>query len=162
MFKIKQLFPVALLCGMLFSAACSEHQSKQKPQAKNYKVVKRGSADALADTVCFINVQGRDTVKVSLHINKGDVSGYMVSIPYEKDRRRGKLAATKQGDIISGDWMYMQEGVNDTLPVKFRLTGNTLQQQPWKADMKTGREVADPQAPFSIAFQQTECHATRH
>ena len=150
-------YNIAVFAVITFITACSNHESKQKTQPKNYKVVKRGSEDAKTDTTCFLNVQGRDTMKVSLHINKGDVSGYMVTIPYEKDMRRGKIAATKQGELISGRWIYMQEGVRDSLPVKFKLIGNSLQQQPWKTDSKNGKEMLDTKAPFSIIFNEADC-----
>lgn len=138
-------------------SACHNRESKQKPQPKDYSVVKAGSDAADMDTVCFLGTQGTDSTRVSLYINKGDVSGRMDWIPYEKDSRRGKLAGNKKDSLISAAWIYMQEGKPDSMKVQFKLMGDKLYQQPMQSDPKTGQLQADSHAPWSVVYQQVDC-----
>ena len=69
----------------------------------------------------------------------------------------GTIQATKNGELIKGVWIYMQEGINDTLEVEFKLSGDKLVQKNYSIDSKTGREVFSEGSVFNIEFNKVNC-----
>jgi hypothetical protein len=112
------------------------------------------------ETLCFQRIEGltsKDTSFVRLIINKNNVSGNFMYLPYEKDSRVGTINGSKQKNIIKGIWTYMQEGMQDTLSVEFQLDGNTLMQKSYHVDPKTGRQFLGADSPFDLEFKKIEC-----
>ncbi|MEJ7780084.1 MAG: hypothetical protein WKF68_10885 [Daejeonella sp.] len=111
-------------------------------------------------TLCFQKLGGtsnQDTTSLSLTINGEEVSGDFAHYPYQKDSRVGTISAVKKNDLIKGIWIYMQEGMNDTLAVEFRLSGDKLVQKNYTVDPKTGREVFSDGSVFNIEFRKVNC-----
>ena len=110
--------------------------------------------------LCFQKLTGtsnQDTTSLKLMIDGEEVSGDFSYFPKEKDRRVGTISATKKNDLIKGVWIYMQEGMNDTLAVEFKLTGDKLVQKNYTVDAKTGREVFSEGSVFNIEFTKVNC-----
>lgn len=86
----------------------------------------------LNKVICFQKLEGtegQDTTFLKLIIEEEQVSGEYTHYPHEKDRRVGTITATKKDELIKGLWIYMQEGINDTLQVEFKLSGDKLVQK---------------------------------
>jgi hypothetical protein len=110
--------------------------------------------------MCFQKLAGtsnQDTTSLKLIIEGDNVNGNFAHYPKEKDRRVGTIKATKSGDLIKGTWIFMQEGVNDTLQVEFKLDGERLTQKNYTVDPKTGREVFSEGSVFNIEFDNIPC-----
>ncbi len=119
-----------------------------------------GSTEPSMQTLCFQKLGGKsnqDTTSLSLIINGEEVSGDFAHYPYQKDRRVGTISATKKNDLIKGVWIYMQEGMNDTLAVEFKLNGDKLVQKNYTVDPKTGREVFSDGSVFNMEFSKVNC-----
>lgn len=111
-------------------------------------------------SVCFQRYAGpvrQDTFTVHLVIREGRVNGELVEMPFQKDARRGTLAGTMQDSTITATWSYMQEGVQDTLPVVLKIKDGNLLQQPYIYDSKTGRAGLRDTSAFSLVFTPFDC-----
>ncbi len=118
------------------------------------------SSETTMQTICFQKLAGtsnQDTTSLKLIIDGEEVSGDFAHYPYRKDRRVGTISATKKNDLIKGVWIYMQEGMNDTLAVEFKLNGDKLVQKNYTVDPKTGREVFSDGSVFNIEFDRVNC-----
>ncbi|KAA5549144.1 hypothetical protein [Adhaeribacter rhizoryzae] len=112
------------------------------------------------EEMCFRQVSGgqkRDTAWVHLNIKNAKVTGTYWNLPFEKDSRRGTLRGTKNKDVITATWTFMQEGQTDSLPVQFRVTPNTLQQKPYSYHPSTGREYLVDSAEFTLVYEKLDC-----
>lgn len=112
------------------------------------------------DTMCFLRTDGlknQDTERVQLIIVAGKVTGTMQYLPSEKDRRVGQVNGTKDGDDIKLVWSYMQEGMDNTSDVIFKLDGDKLKQKRWAYDAKTGKEYVPDTATYGNEWKQMDC-----
>jgi hypothetical protein len=144
-----------LFCIFLFASACNNNSS-----VTNETV----SADTIpvtqADTVCFQRLEGsakQDISAVRLIILNNEVTGEFMYIPFEKDSRIGTIKGSRNGDIVKGMWTYMQEGIQDSLPVEFKFSGDSLLQKNYSFDSSTGRQFLRDTARFSKAHQKIDC-----
>ncbi|WP_374951755.1 hypothetical protein [Mucilaginibacter sp.] len=113
---------------------------------------------------CFVHTDGKnadDTTAVHLVINANKVSGDMSWLPKEKDRRKGTLLGTLEGDNIKAVWSFMQEGMKDTLAVEFKLSAQELAQKPMNLNTKTGREQVNTKADYSVIYKLDNCEKFR-
>lgn len=132
-------------------ASCSNPGNEQKPEETR----------PVTQKLCFIRVEGtqnQDSSKISLDINDARVRGTYNILPREKDSRKGTLDGQLKDSLIRGRWYFIQEGVLDTLDVEFKLSGNKLLQRKYKIDQKTGSEILDTSANFSIEFLKEDCN----
>lgn len=107
---------------------------------------------------CFIRTEGnsnQDTTTVHFILNNDRVDGEMNWIPYEKDSRRGKLNGTISGDEITAVWHYMQEGMQDTMLVMFRLSSQQLAQKPLKINPTNYKQETDEAADYVLLYKRT-------
>jgi hypothetical protein len=109
---------------------------------------------------CFVHTDGasaQDTTAVHLVINANKVSGEMNWIPKEKDKRKGTLAGTINGNVIKAVWSFMQEGMKDTMAVEFKLSAQQLAQKPFVVNNATGRQQLDTKADYSVLYNLDNC-----
>jgi hypothetical protein len=149
---------IILVCvAALGMAACSSNTNNQ---AKTDTV---GGSDATAQTnniptvssLCFLRTAGkanRDSTSIELVIKGDKVSGQMNWLPYQKDSRKGTLDGMIKGDSIQAKWSFMQEGMQDTINLKFKLNNDQLVQKPLKLNVKTGRDQTDESADYTLAY----------
>ena len=154
---------VILLAATLSIAACTSKPDKFKDLTDSKTAVPipvESSTGPVSQRLCFQKLAGKanqDTTNLSLLINGDLVSGDFANYPKEKDKRVGKITASKKDDLIKGVWIYMQEGMNDTLQVEFKLSGDKLVQKNYSIDPKTGREVFSEASVFNIEFSKVDC-----
>lgn len=148
-----------LFTATLSMAACTSNSSnssnEQTPVPGTNETVEN-----VSQTICFQKLDGtanQDTSSIRLIIDGEQVSGKFSNMPFEKDSRVGTIQATKNGDLIKGVWIYMQEGMNDTLDVEFKLSDDKLIQKNYTIDAKTGREVFSEGSVFNIEFKKVDC-----
>jgi hypothetical protein len=82
-----------------------------------------------------------------------------MNLPHQKDARVGRISGSKERDIINCKWVYMQEGMIDSVLVSYKLEGNKLLQKAPSFDPKMGREVLPDSATYRILFNSTDCHS---
>lgn len=157
-----------ILCcaASLAIVSCSSNQDKQSKTdsvvvsdtvVKTQSTVQTNNAPA-ASSLCFLRTDGKtkqDSTSVELVIKGNKVSGQMNWIPYQKDSRKGKLDGVIAGDTIKATWTFMQEGMTDTLGLKFKLDKDQLTQKPLKLNTKTGREQTDESAGYNLTYQSS-------
>jgi hypothetical protein len=152
-----------LFAATLSMAACTSKPDKSGAETSDTTVAATtdvATTEPVSQTVCFQKLDGtanQDTTRLKLNIDGSNVSGEFGSYPKEKDRRVGKITATKDGELIKGVWVYMQEGMNDTLQVEFKLDGDKLVQKSYSVDSKTGREVITSASVFDREFMKVDC-----
>jgi hypothetical protein len=153
-----------LLClTILFAASCA---NEQKNERGNETLLDKGREIAgevstnVADTLCFIKTTGtanQDTALIRLVINNDKVTGKMMNLPHETDSRIGRLSGKMEGDIVKCKWIYMQEGMIDSVLVSYKLEGNKLMQKASWFDPRTGRETLPDSATYRIIFDEADC-----
>lgn len=151
-----------IICAAsLLMAACTQNstktENKDADKPTDSTLVKNNAA-ATDTSRCFLLTEGKnnqDTTTVELAIKKGKVTGQMIWLPYQKDKRKGTLEGVIKDDSIHAVWSFMQEGMRDSIPLKFLLKGNLLIQKPLKFDEKTGKQQTDEKAGYTVAYKET-------
>jgi hypothetical protein len=153
-----------LLCLIiLFVTSCA---NEQKNEQGNETILDKGREIAgevstnVADTLCFIKTAGttnQDTALIRLVIINDKVSGKMMNLPHETDSRIGRLSGKKEGDIVNCKWIYMQEGMIDSVLVSYKIEGDKLMQKASWIDPKTGRETLPDSSTYRILFDKADC-----
>lgn len=145
---------LTLLVAISSLYSCTNNHPKDK------SVSEKPTSDSVYDTLCYQKVSGishQDTATIQLLIHGKSVSGRFSNVPSEKDSRIGTLTGTKENDVITGIWAYSQEGMADSLPIVFKLIGNTLVQKNYFFDTKSGRDMITDKSKFSIVFNEIKC-----
>jgi len=146
-------------------AACTSPEHRQS--TSDTSVAAKETATAISshkNELCFLSTQGtnhQDTTAVHLLIDNTTVSGEMYWFPAEKDRRNGTLSGTKTGDTMSLVWSFMQEGMQDTIRLEFKLRGNILTQKPSIYNATSGRELTDDKSGYTIILKSVDCATLR-
>ena len=154
---------IILFAAILSMAACTSQPGQTTDLADTTVAVNtavENGGEPVVQTLCFQKLAGtsnQDTTSLKLMVDGNKVTGNFGHYPKEKDRRVGKINATKDGELIKGTWVYMQEGMNDTMQVEFKLNGDKLIQKNYTVDSKTGREVFSEASVFNIEFIKVDC-----
>ncbi len=147
------IFPLALAFG-----ACTQSSTDKKGPdsiSGQQAVARQTNINA-----CYLRTEGQqqqDSVQLHLLVQDSTVTGELNWLPDEKDARRGTVLATRRGDRITGTWTYMQEGMEQKLPVEFKLEGDEVLQQPYSTDAATGTQYLDKKSDFSLIFKRVAC-----
>ncbi|MEJ7693012.1 hypothetical protein [Daejeonella sp.] len=154
---------IILFAATLSFAACTSQPDRATAITDTTVAVNTSVDDshaAVGQKMCFQKLAGtsnQDTTSLKLVMAGDKVTGDFGHYPKEKDQRVGKINATRDGELIKGIWVYMQEGMNDTLQVEFKLSGNKLIQKNYTVNPKTGREVFSEASVFNIKFDKIDC-----
>lgn len=137
-----------LSCGDRSGAGTDQREAEQQP------------VTAIPETkdYCFRQLTGKDTFRVYLHIEGDKVTGDMDNIPDQKDARRGNITGVITGDEIKAVWHFQQEGMNDSIPVAFKLTKQALKQRTSVVNPSTGREEPTATADYTINIPKVDCN----
>ena len=152
-----------LFAAVLGFAACTSTTDKSADSADtsdDVNLQNEGVSGNSVTTLCFQKLAGtanQDTTSLKLNIEGEKVTGDFGHYPKEKDKRVGKIIATKDDELIRGVWIYMQEGMKDTLQVEFKLEGDKMVQKNYTINPKTGREVFSEASAFNIEFERVSC-----
>ncbi|MES2274944.1 MAG: hypothetical protein V4592_02900 [Bacteroidota bacterium] len=119
------------------------------------KIASTSKNSATITSLCFLRTEGKqhlDSTTIELSIKGNTVTGEMIWTPYQKDSRKGILNGTQTGDTINAVWTFKQEGITDTMLVKYKLATNKLLQKPLKLNTKTGRQQTDESADYTVEY----------
>jgi hypothetical protein len=157
-----------LCCAVsLAIVSCSSNQNKQSKtdtvvvsdtMIKTHSTTVQINNAPTASSLCFLHTEGKnnqDSTSIELVIKGSKVNGQMNWLPYQKDSRKGKLDGVIAGDTIKATWTFMQEGMTDTLGLKFKLDKDQLTQKPLKLNIKTGREQTDESADYRLVYESS-------
>lgn len=159
---------ITLLCAVaLMAAACSSPDTKTTNSDSTATAAADGTltettgAPKTSDTtaitsLCFVRTEGaknQDSTTVNLVMRGSSVTGEMMWLPAEKDRRKGVLSGTRKDDLITAVWTFKQEGMTDTIGVEFQLKKDQLLQRPLITNTKTGRQQTDKSAGYTLAYE---------
>lgn len=148
---------INLFCiASLLIASCSSNNNKSVNKVTDTGKIARSAVQPAASSFCFLRTEGkssRDSTSIELVIKGDKVSGQMNWVPYQKDSRKGTLEGTLKGDTINAVWSFMQEGMKDTLSLKFRLSDDELSQKPLKLNVTSGRDQTDESAGYTLKYQ---------
>ncbi|MFB5946864.1 hypothetical protein [Albibacterium profundi] len=152
-----------ILIGFLafFIIGClGERSLKDEDSADSTDMTTENVSATIPDeAMCFLRTDGtkhQDSTYVYIRLKGDSVSGIHHWVPDLKDARRGVITGTKRGDTIDVVWNYTQEGISDTLHTVFLMEDGLLKQQAY-AVREDGRQVLDPNAPFDIIYNPTDC-----
>ncbi len=109
---------------------------------------------------CYTMISGlskKDTSFIRLMIDGSAAKGEMITSIYQKDKRQGSFTGTIKDSILNGTWTFVQEGINDSLPLVFRVNGTTLEQKKFSYDRETGRAFIADTASFGSIFNKVNC-----
>ena len=73
--------------------------------------------------------KNNDPEKVSRSLKADSVTGKMMYLLSEKDWRLGNISGRKHGSTIEAKWTFMQEGMVDSIDVRFDIQGDKLTEQ---------------------------------
>jgi hypothetical protein len=154
---------LALGATIFFAASCKDQPAEQteKPADADKGLKIAGTlTENKTETLCFLHTEGtknQDTTTVKLVMIAGKVAGDMNYMPAEKDRRTGTVTGEKHGDELNLKFQYMQEGMEQSIPVVFKLSGGNLWQKAWAYDSKTGVEFVPDTASYTREYQPVDC-----
>ncbi len=150
---------MTLLGLALFFAACGDGTKNENVTSEVLEAAGELTAST-PDTLCYYRTEGttnQDTALVQLILNGDEVIGRMMNLPHETDSRVGRLKGTIKGDYINAQWVYIAEGMIDSVDVSFQMRKDGLLQKPNSFDPETGREFLSDTASYNLEFTPTAC-----
>ena len=154
---MKKLYLIIVLA---FIYSCNDTESTKTSTVDTNTLVNRDTVQYSTDSMCYMYTAGRnnaDTYAVRILIDNKNVSGKMMYLYYEKDWRLGNITGTLNGDVINGVWVYMQEGMKDSINISFRQENDKLVQKRSAFNPETGREYLADSATFSQVYEKIDC-----
>ncbi|HEY8929280.1 MAG TPA: hypothetical protein VIM55_08825 [Mucilaginibacter sp.] len=144
---------LSFIVTVLMLAACSRGGNKNSDKdTLSTTVADTTKLKSAVSSLCFLKTEGKDSTSIQLVIKGDSVTGEMDWVPYEKDARHGQLHGVMKNDTIAAAWTFMQEGMRDTINLKFKMETNQLTQKPLKVNAKTGREQTDDAAGYTVVY----------
>jgi hypothetical protein len=152
---MKYTILLAVVCVLSACGQNKEQQATEQPADTTAATVHHTTT-----THCYLHTEGsknRDSTFLQLSITDNIVRGTLSHLPYEKDRSTGELHGTKDGDIINATWVYMQEGMQDSMTVSFKLGASGITQKQASVDATTGRMYLADTGKYSIEYVEMTC-----
>lgn len=118
------------------------------------------TAESSPSQACYQRLEGtanQDTTDLKLTIEGTSVTGDMKHVPFEKDSRTGKIQGTIKGNIISGVWHFIQEGIKDSMNVEFKINDGDLLQKNYSVDPQTGRQILTDSSHYVLEYTKIDC-----
>ncbi|GAB3941530.1 hypothetical protein GCM10028805_04800 [Spirosoma harenae] len=148
------------LIGLFFIVvSCSQRSEKTETTAAgDTTIAETIETTDHPDTLCFLQVTGRDSTKLTLITNDSVVIGELAVLPFEKDRARGLIQGRQKGTQIIADWQRSGEGVTQSYEVVFTLKGDAITWREGERIEKQGKWVlANPDKGYEYVLTKTAC-----
>lgn len=97
-------------------------------------------------TNCYLAVLTRDSIWIKLTINGLQAEGDLNYLFYEKDKSRGRIKGSLQGDTLFARYTFMAEGTESDREVAFLKKGDDWVEGYGEMDMETGTRFKNKQA----------------
>ena len=109
-----------LLFLLITCVACNNDRSETNNDADTIKDYDTGTSSP-AETIseCYENINGKDTVFLSIFSQSKVITGSLVYNYYEKDKNSGTIKGNMYGDTLIADYIFNSEGVTSTREVAF-------------------------------------------
>jgi hypothetical protein len=150
---------IFLILAIAFVAASCNNTGNKSEATLADTLTDKSSLKPNTHALCFLRTDGnnnQDTTSIELVIKDNKITGLMNWMPFEKDSRKGKLQGTIKNDTIYAVWSFMQEGMTDTINLKFTVKNNQLMQKPLKLNTTTGRQQTDDSAGYTLAYRTSD------
>ncbi len=124
---LKKYILILILGGTasLLFFSCKDQSAKTSEEAGTEKPDTHQNVFCFRKEFPFKEDAGtKDILTMDLNIEGNKVTGHYDWLPAMKDKRVGTIAGIKTGDSIHGDYIFMQEGINDTVKISISLTQN--------------------------------------
>lgn len=105
---------------LMTCVACNNDRSETNNGAdtiKDYDTGTSSSAETISE--CYENINGKDTVFLSIFSQSKVITGSLVYNYYEKDKNSGTIKGNMYGDTLIADYIFNSEGVTSTREVAF-------------------------------------------
>lgn len=99
-----------------------------------------------SSTNCYLAVLTQDSIWMKLTINGLQVEGELNYLFYEKDKSRGRMTGSLQGDTLFARYTFMAEGTESGREVAFLKKGNNWVEGYGEMDMETGTRFKNKQS----------------
>ncbi|RYD57453.1 MAG: hypothetical protein EOP56_09100 [Sphingobacteriales bacterium] len=112
------------------------------------------------DSNCYILTEGKgnvDTMAMKLFTEGNEAWGKLMYLYHEKDWRMGRFHGTRSGDVVNAKWVYLQEGMQDSVDISFKLQSNSAFQKNLHYDKATGKDVLIDSAAYGREFKRIDC-----
>jgi hypothetical protein len=104
----------------IFLASC-QNKNQEKTTTET------PSISELEGKKCFMSAVNKDTTRVSIQIDGDKITGDMVWLPYQKDKRIGTLMGTKNANgELELTYNFMQEGMSQTETKIMKIENDVL------------------------------------
>ncbi|MGN6354327.1 MAG: hypothetical protein ACTHLB_13110 [Parafilimonas sp.] len=109
-----------LLFLLMTCVACNNDGSETNNGADTIKDYDTGTSSP-AETIseCYENINGKDTVFLSIFSQSKVITGSLVYNYYEKDKNSGTIKGNMYGDTLIADYIFSSEGITSTREVAF-------------------------------------------
>ncbi|AUD04404.1 hypothetical protein [Spirosoma pollinicola] len=152
-----------LIFGLLsLTFACQSRPSEQSTTETSSTNPSQTDTSTAPDTLCFRQILSRDTTTLQLITNGNQVSGYLDSNPYEKDRARGPFQGILNKGQIHADWQRSGEGTTQPYALDFTLKGDSgISWLEGERIEKDGKWILkDPQSGYRYMLPKVDCSTT--
>lgn len=121
------------------------------PACKNKEVSHPTETNTVATvpapaTGCYLAVLSRDSIWLKLTIKDQLAEGELNYMFYEKDKSKGKLIGSLNGDTLIARYTFMSEGMESTREVAFLRRGSYWVEGYGEMDKETGTQFKNRQA----------------
>ena len=110
----------SLLFLLMMCVACNNSNVETYDNADTIKDYNTGTSSP-AETIseCYENINGKDTVFLSIFSQSKVITGSLVYNYYEKDKNSGTIKGNMYGDTLIADYIFNSEGITSTREVAF-------------------------------------------
>lgn len=157
---MKKYLPFLLLSFVFACNSNEESNTSQTVQDSMPAAVTTQPGTGGLDSVCFIRTEGIgnvDTMALKLFTEGNEAWGKLMYLYSEKDWRMGRFTGKRNGDMVKAKWVFLQEGMQDSVDLSFKLQGNSAFQQNMQVDKKTGKETLSDTAAYSREYRRIDC-----
>ncbi|RAV98956.1 hypothetical protein [Pseudochryseolinea flava] len=140
----------SMMMGTILCVACnSKSLVKEEPV----------QAVSSAGQSCYLYLNNKDTVKMTLTFDHQSVSGELTYNIFEKDGNTGTLRGAVVGDTIYAEYSFQSEGVTSVRDVAFLKKDSTLVEGFAPMDTSGTRFANRAELDFSgIVLKPTKCY----
>lgn len=111
----------SLLFLLMACAACNNNNTRENNNTadtiKDYDTGTSSPVETISE--CYENINGKDTVFLSIFSQSKIITGSLVYNYYEKDKNSGTIKGNMYGDTLIADYIFSSEGVTSTREVAF-------------------------------------------
>jgi hypothetical protein len=142
------IFVIGRMAGMvvmlwLVAAGCNSGEKKPVGDVR----------EAEAGPECFLFVQGRDSIKLSMTQENGGVHGKLAYLFYEKDKSMGTIEGDMRGDTLFVNYSFTSEGMFSTRELAFLQKEDRLLMGTGEIENRGNSDVF--QNPAEIEFSES-------